>query len=755
MAEEGSFASNVISGGIFFQQVVQGRDITVILPPTITPALSGLPAPSSTFTGRDVDVEELLLRLAPNQERHQAVLVAQRPLRTAVAGLAGVGKTELVVQVATRALQEPDWFPGGVLFIDMFGYDPERRLSPERALEGFLRALGLPAEQLPLGLQDLQRLYRSVLAAFVEQGRRMLVIIDNASSAEQAAPLLPADGTTAAVITSRHTLDIDARLHDVQVLDGEASVALLEQALLQARGLDDTRVQDDPEAAASVAKLCAGLPLALRIAAALLADTPGRPLASLAKALQSEHSRLDRLRREDRAVRAAFDLSYHHLAEAAARIFRLLAVNPGPDVSTESAAALGELDAFTVEETLQDLNRAHLIEASGAVWGRWRMHDLIRLYAEGHSRAATHHVERSEGTGRLYAHYLATAQEAGTHVEFRRRSQPTPSFVDRAAALEWLGSERQNLVAAAVGALEAGQPLSGIGLALSVDSYLHRCRAFPDAVVVHEASLRAAVHLGDLKGTAISHNNLGIAYNEADRNEEAVAAFIRAEQLLAELGDDAERGRVLNGLGSVLRETGHPVEACQMLQQALTIQQMLGDLAEQAAVLNNLSLARLDISDHAEALETAADATALFDRLGDEEKRGKALCTMALALDSLGRPLEAAQACDQALDAYRAADLSHEVGVALMTKATILALSLSQCEVAAACLSQAETIFEQTRDGSLRVRALTFLGMVRASQYDLARATAALKEAIRIATGLGLVEELNQARESLDIIEAS
>lgn len=183
MADEKGNVSNAISGGVFFHQVIQGRDITVVMPPKVIPALSGLPAPSPTFTGRDAHVEELLHALAPRKEQ-QTVPMAPQPPRIAVAGLAGVGKTELVVQVAAHALREPDWFPGGVLFVDLLGYDPERQLSPEQALDGFLRALGIPGEHIPSGLQDLQRLYRSVLTALVEQGRRILVVIDNASSTD-------------------------------------------------------------------------------------------------------------------------------------------------------------------------------------------------------------------------------------------------------------------------------------------------------------------------------------------------------------------------------------------------------------------------------------------------------------------------------------------------------------------------------------------------------------------------------------------
>lgn len=180
-AEPGRPVANHISGGVFFHAVLQGRDITVQLPPQTAPALSGLPPASSAFAGRDEQVEELLGMLARGRPQ-QAVVVA------AIAGLGGIGKTELVVQTASRALKQPGWFPGGVLFVDMFGYDQERRLTPERALVGLLRALGVDKEQIPSDVQDLSRLYRSALAALAQAGSRVLVVIDNASSTDQVRP---------------------------------------------------------------------------------------------------------------------------------------------------------------------------------------------------------------------------------------------------------------------------------------------------------------------------------------------------------------------------------------------------------------------------------------------------------------------------------------------------------------------------------------------------------------------------------------
>lgn len=470
--EADAAVSNEISGGFFFNTVVQGRDIQVHLPLEITPALSGLPPASPAFTGRDRQVEELLELLEPGKEPLQAVLIA------AVAGLAGVGKTELAVQTAARALKRPGWFPGGVLFVDMFGYDTERRVSPERALDGLLRALGIPKEHIPAELQDRSRLYRSVLAAFAEQNRRILVIVDNVFTAEQARPLLPTDGATGALLTSRHTLDLDARLHDLDALGEDDSVELLRQVLLQARGPADTRVDKGPEHAAAIARLCGGLPLALRIAAALLADAPTRPLSSLVRALEAAHARLDRLRREDHGVRAAFDLSYQHLSNDHTRLFRLLPLNVGPDLSTDSAAHLADTDQARTEELLQDLARAHLIE-HGRTWGRWRLHDLVRLYADelGHQHAHADHRDAAEY--RLHRHYVMTSRAARSHIIAKERLTPlhepaSPSFTGLSEAIKWFDEEYSNLTAMITAAPARGRAVTATVLAGFAAPHLRR-----------------------------------------------------------------------------------------------------------------------------------------------------------------------------------------------------------------------------------------------------------------------------------------
>ncbi|MFB7260777.1 tetratricopeptide repeat protein [Streptomyces nojiriensis] len=640
-AGEGAATSNTISGGFFFHAVIQGRDITVQLPPAIDPALAGLPKPASAFTGRDRHVERLLADLSPaagDAGGQRAVLVS------AVAGLAGIGKTELAVQTAAQALGQPGWFPGGVLFVDLFGYDPERSLSPERALEGLLRALAVPGEHIPGGLEDRQRLYRSVLAAYARKGRRILVVADNASTAGQAAPLLPTDGINAALVTSRHTLDsLDARLHDLDTLDEAASTAVLDQALRHARGNDDTRFTDNTEAATAIARLCAGLPLALRIAAAILAAAPTRPASHLAAALQTEHTRLDKLARPDRAVRAAFDLSYRHLAPGQARLFRLLPLNPGPDVSTDSAAHLADTGSDQAEELLQQLAEAHLVEP-GSSWGRWRMHDLVRLYADEHGRTHATPDQRDSARTRLFTHYQDTTRAANTHLNTLPGPR-APRFPDRAAALQWLDAEHTNLTATATAAPALGHPATTTSLASALAQYLDYRIYFDDWITLTTCALTIYREVGDRHGEGTALNNLGLALGEVRRFEEAINAHTQALAICRELGDRRGEGQVLNNLGLALRKVGQSEEAIQSHTQATTIFREVGDRHLEGTALNNLGNALQQMRQFEEAIDAHTQDLAICRELGDRHREG-------MALNNLGNALADVQRFEEAINAY-------------------------------------------------------------------------------------------------------
>jgi tetratricopeptide (TPR) repeat protein len=680
---------NTIGGGLFLHAVIQGRDITVRLPPRITPALSGLPLASPQFTGRDSELGRLLDGLAPRRDQELPVPVA------AVAGLAGIGKTELVVQAAAVALKRPSWFPGGVLFTDLHGYDPDRRVSPERALDGLLRALAVPGEHVPPDLEGRRRLYRSVLAAYAKERRRILVVVDNASTADEVRPLLPTDGTTAVLVTSRHTLDIGARLHDLETLDEDASADLITGHLHRARGDEDTRPAGDPHAVRAIARLCAGLPLALRIAAALLAD-PGAPSpAELAAALEDERTRLDELEREEVAVRAVFDLSYHRLGAAHARLFRLLPLNPGTDLSTESAVHLAAIEERRTGRLLRDLARAHLIEA-GSAPGRWRMHDLVRLHADEHGRACAEEDGRDTARIRLFEHYRTTAEAAVA----RMVSGPDGSatrFPDRTAAVAWLDEERDSLIATVGTAHRRGRPGTSTALARSLSRYLEHSRAFGDWATV--TGIARALHheAGDRHAEGTMLNSLGRALRGARRFEEAVEAHTRAVHIHQELDDRRCEAWSFTNLGRALRESRRFEEAIDAHTRAMDIHGAQGDRPGEGTALDNIGIALQGLRRFDEAIDAHTRAADICREAGERHDEAWALTNLGLALQGARRFEEAIAAHRRAAGMHGELGDRHSEGAAQDNLATAWQ-ELRRFGEAAAAHTRAADIFRETGD---------------------------------------------------------
>ncbi|MGW3815317.1 tetratricopeptide repeat protein [Streptomyces sp. NPDC005046] len=645
VSEADIHVENTITGGLFFHAVVQGHDVTVQLPPEITPALSGLPSPSVAFTGRDDLVDALLEDLDPERKREAPVSV--------LAGLAGVGKTELALQVASQARRRPGWFPGGVLFIDLFGYTPDLRMSPVSALASLLRALAIPGEHVPACLEDRQRLYRSVLARYAQEGRRILVVVDNASTADQARPLLPTDGATAAFVTSRHTLDgLDVRLHDLNSLDEAASVGVLDQALRHSRGKHDTRITDDTAAADEIARLCAGLPLALRIAAALLAASPLRPASSIADALRAEHNRLDALRRPDRAVRAAFDLSYRLLDDEQARLFRLLPLPSGPDLSTEAAGHLYGTDPHRAEGILRHLTDAHLVE-SGPTWGRWRMHDLVRLYARQLHQELDDEEASRTSLDRLCDYYQATAAAASSHLQLLPNRPVSELFPDNTEALSWLDAERLNLLAMVALASGTGRAAATSTLAGSLAHYLHWRRYLPDAVETARYAVAAARACGDREAETGALIDVGAALQELRQYDEAVDVHTRAVRAFRELGNRAGEAAALSNLGSNQRRLGRLTEAAATHTECLDLFRQLGDPLGMATALTGLGMTLRKQRMFDQSIAAHTQAVALYRSLSSDLSEAGTLDRLGLTLQEVSRHEEAAEFHGRAAEIYR------------------------------------------------------------------------------------------------------
>jgi hypothetical protein len=323
-------------------------------------ALHQLPPNVALFTGRETELDRLYALLLGDGSGTVRVSV--------IAGSAGVGKTALALHLAHDLVPR---FPDVQLFINLHGYDPLQRLSAADALDRLLRALGVAAEALPQDVDEQAALYRSLLA-----GRRALVVLDNASSTDQVRPLLPGSPTCLTLLTSRQRLAaLEGALPlDLDVMDSSDALHLIRKLA------GPERVHAEPEAADAIVEMCGSLPLALHIAGSRLRARPAWTLAWLAGRLADERIRLRELRVEDLEVRASFALSYRGLDGRAAQMFRRLGLVAGPDFAAGGAAALSDCPSEEAEALLEDLMDAHLLEAAPTP-GRYRFHDLIRLYA--------------------------------------------------------------------------------------------------------------------------------------------------------------------------------------------------------------------------------------------------------------------------------------------------------------------------------------------------------------------------------------
>ncbi|HEX8758499.1 MAG TPA: NB-ARC domain-containing protein, partial [Pseudonocardiaceae bacterium] len=366
-----------------------------------------LPADVEVFTGRSQELAELDRLLARTAETTASARVTSGDstavVISAVSGTAGVGKTALALRWAHRVRGQ---FPDGQLYVNLHGFDPEQPLSAADALAGFLRALGLAGQHIPVEVEERAATYRSLL-----DGRRILIVLDNASSVEQVRPLLPGAPSCVVVVTSRDSLAGLVARHSARRLD--LDLLPLEDAVALLAALIGGRVHAEPDAAATLARLCARLPLALRVAAELAAARPTISLAQLVDELADEQQRLELLDAGGdarTAVRGVFSWSYQHLPATVARAFRLIGLHPGPYFDPYAVAALANTSLDQAQQMADLLARAHLIQAPHP--GHYGIHDLLRAYATWLADVEDSTAEQRAGLTRLFDHYLATAAAA-------------------------------------------------------------------------------------------------------------------------------------------------------------------------------------------------------------------------------------------------------------------------------------------------------------------------------------------------------
>jgi tetratricopeptide (TPR) repeat protein len=679
-------------------------------------AMAGLPADEG-FTGRAGELTVLSWILASDPVGSAVAMVA---------GSAGVGKTALVLRAARTAL---DSFGGGVLFVDLHGYDDVRRVDPQAALATLLRALGVPGEQLPPEQADRELLYRSTLAELADADQRVLVVADNAASPDQVMPLRPGTSVHRLVVTSRHTMPIPgARRVELDVLPTEDAIAVVATALT-ATDPEDTRVAVDPAAAQRLVELCGCLPLALRISAELLADQPTRPLADLVAILDTERNRLAELAYGDSvAVRLAFDASYRDLPADQARLFCLLPVNPGPFVDNEAAGALLGVATDVARRRLAGLRRAHLVQQAPGDAG-YHLHDLLALYADERRADEVPAAEQAAATERLLAHYLSTTQAADAYVDAQLADEQASRFADRADALAWLDGQRQNVVAAVALAAEGGYDQVASDLPAGLTAYFDLRGYWIDWAEVSLLGAAAARRLGDPDAEAGHLNGLGLAYRTPGWAGRALEYFRQAGELYAGVGNQAGEAGAFMNIGTTELSLHDVAAGMEHIERAIGLYEADGDVYGEAIALVSIggayqSAGRLD-----DALAAYERAAPLFPAIGDRQGEGKVVGNIGVVLLGLERYEDAVAYLEHALELHRGTGDRYGELATLTDLGHGLA-ALGQDDEARSCHVAALALIEGLADVEAQARALVQLGMSESAYRRFAEAEEALSLAV-------------------------
>ncbi|MBG0566351.1 AfsR/SARP family transcriptional regulator [Actinoplanes aureus] len=657
-------------------------------PPVAAPsrvvAPSQLPSDVADFVGRRHLVSGMTELLVPDRE-------AASPPIVVLSGMPAVGKTALAVHVAHEVREH---FPDGQLFADLRGFGIGPAMKPGELLPRFLRGLGAATDTIPLDLDEQVMLYRSLLV-----DKRVLIVLDNARNPEQVRPLLPATSRCAVLITSRSQLQgliamQGGRPFTLEPLSEHAAEELVGRLI----GAD--RVAAEPGAVRRLAQLCGNLPLALRIAGAMLASRAYEPIADYVSELEGD-DRLSVFSLDDdqqSAVRATFEHSYRALSTEQQRWFRLLSLIPGPTFTAPVAAAL--LDApGQAAAMLASLVAANLVEAGDA---RYRVHDLLRAYAAQLCESEEPETEQ-ESAARRVLDYYAHATTAASHVIEPHRPSPTlppsttvvppPQFVDRAQAITWLDDERDNLHAAVAYAANSGPLASAWQLGDAMTSPLALTERYTEWIAVTRLGLKAAIRAADEQGEAIMRLSLGHAYITAGRQQLGIDHLRRAATLYQQMGDrqyqvvcenalgmaalwlgqldvavrSFERIRELNtspsspfyevgaahGLGIAYRYQGDLARSAQMLTAAAETDTQVGPEYSSAGIHLELACTHREQGRSSEALKELVSTIAQFRRIGSRLGECRTAVVIAGTHLDLGNAELAQRFAEEALELAR------------------------------------------------------------------------------------------------------
>ncbi|MER6959517.1 MULTISPECIES: tetratricopeptide repeat protein [unclassified Streptomyces] len=709
--------------------------------PAVIPAQ--LPMKVSNFSGRVEQLAELTRWLDPvdgprTGESGSAMVVS------AVSGTAGVGKTALAVRWAHQVREA---FPDGQLYVDLRGYDPDEPVSAAQALAGFLTALGVPGQEIPLRLEDRAARYRTAV-----DGRRLLVLLDNAASTAQVRPLLPGSPTCKVLITSRDALASLVSVHGAHrvVLDVLAPY----EALALLRALIGPRVDADHAAATALVEQCGALPLALRIAAELVLSRPLDPLSRLAEELRDHKRRLDLLDSADGdprgAVRSVFSWSYDRLPEQEARLFRLLGPHPGPDADVYEAAALAGESVERTRRSLDVLSRAHLVHRSGP--GRHAMHDLLRVYAAELANRSDRTADRDAALTRLLDHCLASASAAmdvlypaERHLRPAVVSPPTglPPLRTADECRAWLRATQPTLVALCSRTDDPGPARHIVRIATTLHRHYERSGHFADALTVHTNALRAARAVADTRGEVDVLACIGAVHRRLGDYESARRHHMDALSLSRRIGYEAGEARHLTNVGVLHELQGRYREAAEQHEKAVELFRAVGDAPGEADVLNNLGIVQELLEDYQASIQRYQQALALYRQTGHTFGEASALGNLGIVLTRLGDHQAAAGRFEQALALFRR--LGHTGGEAhALSNLGDAMCRQGRYEEAAEHQHQALAHFRRTGEAYGEAGALNGLGE---ALHGTGRHTEALDaHAAALEVACGIEEKEEQAR---------
>ena len=606
-----------------------------------------LPAAVDGFVGRVAELAALTSQLDRLADAGATVVIS------AIGGMAGVGKTALAV---CWAHQVADRFPDGHLYVNLRGYDPAGPpVAPAEALRVFLDAFEVPADRIPVGLDAQASLYRSIIS-----GRRVLVVLDNAQAAAQVRPLLPGSPGCFVLVTSR------TRLTSLIAAEGARplTVSLLsvaESRELLARRLGMDRVVAEPESVKEIITLCAQLPLALSIVAARAATHLRFSLAVVARELRDARGGLQAFEGSEVSddARAVFSWSYQRLDKAQARVFRLLALHPGPDVTVAAAGSMAELDVVQMRRTLTELARYHLIDEH--LPGRFGFHDLLRAYATELVGSHDSDAGRHNARRRMLDHYLHTAASANLLLSPRwdpvALSTPVPGVMveqvaDHTAALAWFEAEYPVLLAAVTLAAANGDShawqLPGV-----LTEFFFRHGHWSDWAATEQLALSAAQRYNDRRGQADAHRRLGRALAWLGRYDEAHDHLQQALEVYTQLNDRAGQAESHLSLATVFEQEGKNGDALACNERAFDLIHDGGSARLQARALNNMGWFRSLLGQPTEGIVYGMQALTFSREMGDRRVESNILDSLGYAHHLLGE-------YQKAIDYFRAAILINE-----------------------------------------------------------------------------------------------